>query len=443
MTAAILLVALIAVPAARVDDRVVTTAVLDEASQGRADALRARIAKVAREGAWRLVDERLERTEAPRGAASDEELAARRGTVPLLVDADTTERALRWQIEEEHRESDARAARLAARAQAGARLAELGAADLETALPPGRTVAWLGDETIGSAELERALALPLYRLRGELHRERERRLREAIDEELLRAEAERRGLELRDLVEAPSVSDEEVELYLAGRAGDGGSGMTRERVRPLLESRARHAAREALLRALRERASIVVLLEPPAPPVVDAADADAPTLGPHDAPEDRTVVLFGSYRDALSRRVHAALDQVREAAPDVKIVLRDFTVGFDPGAEEAARLVRCAAAHGSVAKARRELLGRTPPSRGAAWYGAEERDELARRIDAEPGALARCLVEAEVGDRVRADTQAARRLGFDAPPALVVAGRPMSGLQSAGTVVDALGPPSD
>jgi len=440
MIGLVALLGLLAMPAARVDDHALTLQEIDAATGGRAEALQTSLREVAEEAAWVLVDERLGIEVAGARPVTDADVAKRRAKTAGLLPPETNDRALRWQIERERREAARERASEAARGAAGARLDLPSGRRLATALPPGRPIAWVADEPIAAEELERRAAIRLYRLRGELHRERMRRLEEAIDRRLLAVEAERLGTSVEELVRAAPVSEAEVRHYVAMQAGARGVAPDPARVRPLLESRARHRGRAKLLARLRAEADVEILLAPPPVPRVDGDDASAPRLGESGAPPERTIVVFGDYRSRASRRVHREIDRVRSVRPDVKVVVRDFIPGFDPVAEEAARAGRCAQRAGVFADWRMEILNRKPPSIGEPWYDGEARRLLEARLGMAPHTFADCAADATIGADIARDTAAAEALGFAHPPALVVAGRPMSGVQSADTITAALDP---
>ena len=57
--------------------------------------------------------------------------------------------------------------------------------------------------------------------------------------------------------------------------------------------------------------------------------------------------------------------------------------------------------------------------------------------------LRECVTSREIRARIEKDTQSADRLGFDDPPAFVADGVPLSGMQSAELLRDALSGRSD
>lgn len=438
MTALVPLLALLALPAARVDDRIISLADVDATTGGRASALQAKLGAVFEAETWRHVDRHLGlKAPAPR-PATDSEWAARRAEAPPSWDAALRDRAVRWQIEREHLREDRERAQAAGRRAAGVEVSPPDPARLGSRLPADQEVARVGDVRVTAGDVERSAALALYRLRGELFRERARRLEKLVERELLEAEAARRGQAVETLIPREEVTLDDAERYVAAQDAAGRPGLDAARVRPLLEARAANDARERLLTALRRRAVVEVFLEPPDVPRFDARDPDAPALGPADAPAENTIVVFADHRREPSRRVHEALRRVRESRPDLRVELRAFVPGFDPSAEESAGLLECAPGPKARLQLHEELLARTPPMFGEPWFDEEERAALAARIGADVDAFARCLDAEETAARIVDDTRAAEALGFTGPPAAVVAGVALTGVQSADTFAQTL-----
>jgi protein-disulfide isomerase len=439
--------------AARVDGDPILLRDVDAPSRSKIDRLHAELARVAQSAVDDLIDGRLARLP---GAAPDPtplpvtEEAVRdfRAAHPRDFDGEhgpgaagapeVDRAAIRFRLEREVRIAAEAAGRRARRAGHAIETTLPPAAQLAEALAPGRTVARLDGGAVPAKEMERAAALRLYRLRGEIFRERSRNLGAAIEARLLEREAARRGTTEAALVAAQptAVSEAEIDAFIAGERAAGRPVPSRERARPYLEFQKAHARRAELVDALRRRAAIEVLLREPAVPHLEVGeDGAAAALGPADGPR---VVAFTNYRCRVCRATHAELDRLRAANPKVRIVLRDFIAVYDPAALEAARLARCAAKLGGLAEVRAALLERKPPRFGWPWFRAEERKALSRAAGIDPHGLESCLAAPEIDAAISADTSAALRLGFDEAPAFVVAGVPLSGMQSAGGLARAL-----
>ena len=87
---------------------------------------------------------------------------------------------------------------------------------------------------------------------------------------------------------------------------------------------------------------------------------------------------------------------------------------------------------------RQYLLQSEPPRAGEAWFNTKELESIARIAGMKPPALRACIDAPEIRDQIEQDTKNAIRLGFDKPPAFIAAGVPLSGMQSAEQLAEAL-----
>ncbi len=433
MIAMALVVALAGAPAAVVGTEVITIDEVDRATNGRAEALRSKIEAALESAAWRALDHRLVSGRQPPRPATAAEVEARRGEIPPSFPESAREEALRWVIGREHREQDEAAARNAARRDAGAWVQLPADGEGVAPLPAEHVVAGAGELRVRGAEVEAEGGVSLFRLRGELYRERRRRLQELIDARLLGQETRRSGATIEQLVDASTPTEEEIDAHLASAVAAGRARPDREGVRARLTSRARFDARAGVLERLREETNVEMYLEPPPRPRIDARDSGAPALGPA-ADLDRTIVVFGSWGDERSRAVHAAVDEVRETRPDLRVEMRSWIPVFDPAADEASRVVACVARDGAIGPVRAWLLERPPLALGASWLADENLEDLARVGAIEVEALRACAESPAARERVQSDADVARRLGFTQVPAMLVGGFPLSGVQSAATL---------
>jgi protein-disulfide isomerase len=436
--------------AATVAGRPIPVAALDAREPRKVEALRAQLRDAFAAALDRVIDERIGAAAiGPIEPVSDAEVAAFREArredfegegAPTggARDPAVQARAIRAYLEQLRREQAAARARAAARAEHSIETDLPSGRELERPLPGDRVVGRLDGAPLHARSVERAAALELYRLRGELFRGRERLLERELEAALLAREAERRGRSAAALeteLAAPAqVSEEELAEFLrAERAA--GRPVPPERARPYLQFRKRQARREALLARLRASEPIEILLAPPEPPRLPLGPLDAgPTLGPGP----RTLVVYSNYRCRSCRALHAAIDELLTDRTDVRVVFRDFVPTWDPVADEAARLARCAAEQGRFAHMRARLLEIAPPNLGQHWFREPGAEDLARAVDAEPTRLATCLARPEWSERIDRDTRFARSLGFETPPALVAEGTALSGIQSAAAIAQAL-----
>jgi protein-disulfide isomerase len=385
--------------AAHINDEEIPTANVDAASITEVQRIRGRLMETARQALGALIDQRLGIDDMPDGVRSQQrEEIYRSHHVKLMLPQPEA---------------------------------------LESALPPDQTVAVIGDEPIRASELERAAALRLYRLRGELYLQRRRDLDRLIEQRLLQLEAQRHGVTLealeRSLSEVEPVTDAEIQSFVARERAAGRTVEDPERVRPYLEFQKRYQRRTSVLQGIRAATQIRIDLRPPARPRLPVDDRGGVAFGSTDG---QVLVAYTNYSCALCRTTHAELDRLLAAGHPPRIVLRDFV--HDAVALQAAALVRCAAANAQAAPMRRYLLQRQPPGTGEAWFSKQELESIARIAGMKPSALRACIDAPEIRGQIERDTKSALRLGFEKPPAFVAAGVPLSGMQSAEQLADAL-----
>lgn len=387
--------------AARIDGEEISTAAIDAISSEQVQRIRSRLTELARQAVQDLIDRRL--------GISTTTLAPERARIYRAHEV---------------------------------RLVLPEPQTLETKLSPEQVVAFVGKDAIRAAALEEAAALRLYRLRGELYLHRRRELDVLIERRLLQSEAHRRGVSLRELEEsfasAAAVTDADVADFVARERAAGRTIENPDRVRPYLAFQKSYQRRSSLLQAIRARTEIHIDLRPPTRPML-AVDTDGGlAFGDASGP---VLVVYTNYHCSVCRATHFELDRLLEESRPPRIVLRDFV--RDSMSMEAAALVRCAATTERAAAVRRILLRSDPPFPGRAWFDAKQLQSVAHAAGMTASALRTCSNSSGIRARIEKDTRAAHRLGFDDPPAFVAAGVPLSGMQSAEQLRDALSGHSD
>jgi protein-disulfide isomerase len=382
--------------AARIDGQEITIAAVDAFSGGATQQLRGRLMEVTHQALRELIDQRLG---IPAAALADERARIYRAHQVRLV------------------LPEARA--------------------LESPLPPEQVIAFVGKDAIAAAAVEQAAALRLYRLRGELYLQRRRDLNLAIETRLLQSEAQRRGVSLQDLEKSlastEAVTDSEVAEFVARERAAGRVVENPERVRPYLAFQKAYQRRASLLEALRARTQIHVDLRPPVRPRLPIDTEGGLVFGGARGP---VLVVYTNYYCPVCRATHRELDRLLNDTEPPRVVLRDFAE--DSSSIQAAALVRCAARTVRAADVRRYLLRTDPPARGKTRFEAKQLQAMANVAGMTPSALRTCSDSPEIRAAIEHDTQAAHRLGFDDPPAFVAAGVPLSGMQTAQRLRDAL-----
>jgi hypothetical protein len=292
------------------------------------------------------------------------------------------------------------------------------------ASPRDRVLAEVAGRAIRNGDVEARVAWPLYRLRGELTLERRRQADALVEETLWAHEAAARAKTpraLRDDIRAGAhVSDAEVEAAVAEARRQPGATPSAERLRPYLMFRAARAAEERFLAEAAARAGVAIHLPMPRPPRLDLGPG---ALGWHGSADDPARVVFlTSYRGEITRRMW---DVVRIVAgePGTALAVRPLLPQWDPEAMAVATAIRCAAVagHGWIFLAAVAERPRPP--------AADELAILAGSLGMDAGRFAGCAADPATATAVAAESAEAERLGLDDPPAVLVDGRPFTGLQ--------------
>lgn len=440
-----------------VNDHAILVDEIDAPSRAKITQLRKELKALATRTIDRLVDEHLQ-TLAPTAKVilpspapiTDDEIRAFRASraedfAGLLApggaarDPAVERAAIRYYLEQKALETAKAEARRRLRAGHVIKLALPNARACEQALPPEREVARVDGVVIRAVKFERAAALALYRLRGEIDRERRRNIEAAIEDLLLAQEAHRRGISqqalLVEIETGVKVSEAELHAFIESERAAGRPVPMAERARLYLEFRRAHARRQALLEQLRAAADIKIMLKSPAVPRLPIVEADAPVLGAHTG---LRLIVYTNYRCTHCRAVHREIDRLLAGDQTVRVVFRDFIPIYDPVATEAARLSRCAARLGALARIRNELLTREPPAFGMTWYTEDALLAFTGKLGTDPAAFTQCLFSPEIRGAIERDTAHARELGFEEAPAFVAEGIPLSGMQSANSLARAL-----
>lgn len=334
--------------------------------------------------------------------------------------ADRDRAAVRFFLEREARRDATKAAIAAGRAQTPVAI-RVGADDptLAEAVAADRVLAEVAGQPIRNRDVETRLAWPLYRIRGELTLER-RRLADALVEDALWArEAAARATTPRalrdDLRAAVHVSDADVRAAAAEARPPAGETPPLERVRPYVVFRAERAAEEKFLADAAARAGVRIRLPMPRAPHLDLGPGALGWRGPADAPA--RVVLLTSHRGEITRRMWDVVRRVA-AEPGTALAVRPLIPQWDPEATAVAAAVRCAGWPMMDLVADRAL----PPD-------GDELAAIAASLGVDADRFAACTAEPATAAAVAAESAEAERLGLDDPPAVLVNGRPFTGLQ--------------
>ncbi|HSB61238.1 MAG TPA: thioredoxin domain-containing protein, partial [Vicinamibacteria bacterium] len=293
-------------------------------------------------------------------------------------------------------------------------------------------VAQIGDDRILDRDLEEALRVRLYRLRGAVYLQKKRRLEERVQQLLLKTAADERGLTVEALLQSQvykklaPVTDGEIHQYYVQnqetlRATEQEA---RDNIRGYLEFTRGHAARADYLEQLRATSEIEIFLQEPERQRTKFVDLEEyPSLGPGDAPV--TIVQFNNYQCPVCTVIHPFLQRAMEAFPGkIRIVVRNYYEPFQAVAHLAAQAAQCARRQGRFWEYHQQLL------ENAQALTPQDLKIYAARIELDPATFNRCLDRGEAIPGLLHDIEDSLRYEAIEGPSLFVNGLPYADLGS-------------
>jgi len=284
-------------------------------------------------------------------------------------------------------------------------------------------VASVGTRSITLREIEQTVALPLYQADQQRSQLLRQALQHMIDEELLKAEASRKGVTVSHLLADAAQSESIARLAnLPAPVKQLSPGKARGSVDldapPDPQEQAR--LRQALLVALRRKADIRVTLPHPEPPILPVSVDDDPSIGPAEAPV--TIVEFSDFQCPYCKLSVPMIKEILAKYPDkVKVVYRDYPGPHHPHAQQAAEAAQCAGDQGKFWEYHDSLFDHQAP--GAGWNFTE----LAKEIGLNQDAFATCLNTGRYRQEVAKDLHDGFKLGVTSTPTFFINGRPLVG----------------
>lgn len=283
-----------------------------------------------------------------------------------------------------------------------------------------KVAAKIGQAEISMDELDRRAAGKLVRLRTQEYEIRKTTLDELIDEQLLNAEATKRGITRDELVaaeitaKATEPSDEEAKAYFDANPPRGGVEFdkVKGRVKAFMKRKAEQDARTALIAGLREGAGVEVFLEPLR---FDVSKDNDPTYGPADAPI--TIIEFSDFQCPYCARVNDSVQQVKDTYGDkISLTFRDFPLPMHPEAPKSAEAAHCADEQGKFWEYHDKLF---------ANMKAQKDDNLkayATELGLDSAAFNTCLDSGKYADDVLKDKADGEMAGVSGTPAFFING---------------------
>ena len=297
--------------------------------------------------------------------------------------------------------------------------------DLSARSQQSDILARMEHRSITLRDVEQAAALPLYQLDQQRTHLLQQTVQHLIDEELLTAEAGKRGITVAELLSDASQSATVARLASLPAPV--------KRIQPspahdqsehdTLRDRQEEARiRQALLVSLRRQADIRLRLPMTEPPVLSVDTDGDPSIGPADAPV--TIVEFSDFQCPYCQRSMDTIKELRRLYGDkIRVVYRDYPGPSHPHAAPAAEAAQCAGDQGKFWEFHDLLF--TRKTREAGW----DYDALARELGLQASEFSTCLSTGRYHEEVRKDLRDGLALGITSTPTFFINGRPLVGAQ--------------
>lgn len=285
-----------------------------------------------------------------------------------------------------------------------------------------QVVVTVGTHSITLAEVEQAVALPLYQVEEQRTKLLNESIQRLIEEELLAAEAARVGLTVPELIERASESEAVAKLTdLPGPVRLAKQPSQEQTLSPPFQTPDEVSRiRQAVLVQLRRNTKIHVNLSRPQLPVLNVSADDDPWTGAAQAPV--TIIEFSDFECPYCRRNVPILKELLGKYPGkLKLVYRDFPGPNHQQALSAAEAAQCAAEQGQFWEYHDALFTRQAPAIGWNFFA------LAEELGLHQSRFSACMKENRYREEVLKDLQDGLKLGVTSTPTFFINGRPLVG----------------
>jgi protein-disulfide isomerase len=296
-----------------------------------------------------------------------------------------------------------------------------------TAKSDDPVVATVGNRSITLREVEQAVALPLYLADQQRNQLLQQATQNLINEELLAAEASKKGISVPQLLDEASQSESIARLAnLPVPVKRLSPSPTREDKGTSLDTQEQVRIRQALLVFLRRKTDIHMTLPNLEPPILAVSTDDNPSLGPDHAPI--TIVEFSDFQCPYCQQSVRILKQLRDMYGEkIRLVYRDYPGPNHPYAPQAAEAARCAGEQGRFWEYHDLLFGRQSPGKGWDFVA------LAKELGLQLNVFDSCLNSGRFREEITKDLQDGLKLGIASTPTFFINGRPLVGAQPLST----------
>ncbi|CAN5789261.1 hypothetical protein BH18ACI4_BH18ACI4_15120 [soil metagenome] len=220
-------------------------------------------------------------------------------------------------------------------------------------LNPAAVLATVGGQPITAGVIIERLKPAIYKLRRSVYEIQREALERTINDLLLIAEANRRGVAPEEIVRTeisershPPSEAEVAKFYAENKTRIGRElDSVRNQLAEFLQEQGRQQLERTMSEKLRKGAQVRLLVSEPQPPTQAISSDDDPSRGAASAPV--TIVEFTDFQCPSCAAMHPVLEEVMKSYGDkVRLVVRDFPLAMHANARKAAEAANAAHAQG-------------------------------------------------------------------------------------------------
>lgn len=266
----------------------------------------------------------------------------------------------------------------------------------------------------------------------QLYDTRAQELEQQVADQLVTAEAKKRGLagpeallkvEVEDKTAAPTEPEiQEAYAQLARRLGGRPLEEVRENVAKAVTQKKQAERYAAFVEELKKSYNVKISLPFPQLPRFPVTADDDPVEGSKDAPV--TIIQFAEYQCPYCGRANETVNQLlKDYDGKVKFVFRDFPLGFHDRAIPVAIAANCAGQQGKYWEVHDRIMTNQRALSDA------DLDRIAQEVGLNTSDWAVCRKDPTIEAEIRKDMEAGSALGVEGTPAFFVNGMFLNGAQ--------------
>lgn len=287
-----------------------------------------------------------------------------------------------------------------------------------------KVVATIDGQTVRESEIN--VQGQARQIEQQMYQARVNALEQLITRRLLEKAAAAYGGDIQALLKhevddkMPEPTPGEVEAFYLGQRNQIRQPLegVREQLARNLKALRANEARQKYVAALREKAKVEILLEPPRAKVEVGRSA---RKGPASAPV--TIVEFSDFQCPYCKRAAATVNElVKKYGEQVSVVFKDLPLSIHPQARAAAEAARCAGEQGRFWEYHDALFSEASFS-GETWMN------LAERLKLDKAQFKQCVDSGKYRAAVEEDERQAQELGIESTPAFFINGVALTGAQ--------------